>query len=342
MHSPRFLVLGAVAVLLVWAAGVVRSAEATPEDDASTEVELISVRKLWGEAPHSAFTTLIRYEDKWYCAFREARSHAVSPAAVRVITSADGLNWQSAALISETGYDLRDPHLSINPQGELVLLANRGIQPSDVASRVFQSVVRFSNNGGNWTSPIDIGDTTHWIWSVSWHDGVGYAIGYNYADRHNIRLYHSIDEGRTFQVLVEDMGDHTYPNETSIVFDDDGTAYCLVRRGAPACLGTSMPPYTDWAWADTGVGVGGPALTKLPDGRWLAAGRGSKGGARTMLWWVDPAKAKLTEALVLPSGGDTSYPGLVWHGGVLWVSYYASHEGKTSIYLAKVRVLHRK
>ena len=47
---------------------------------------------------------------------------------------------------------------------------------------------------------------------------------------------------------------------------------------------------------------------------------------------------KLTEALKLPSGGDTSYAGLVWHDGLLWISYYSSHEGKTNIYLAKVRI----
>ena len=27
---------------------------------------------------------------------------------------------------------------------------------------------------------------------------------------------------------------------------------------------------------------------------------------------------------------------MVVHAGKLWVSYYASHEGKTSVYLAKV------
>ena len=43
-------------------------------------------------------------------------------------------------------------------------------------------------------------------------------------------------------------------------------------------------------------------------------------------------------ALTFPSGGDTSYPGLVWHDGRLWMSYYSSHEAKTSIYLAKVRL----
>ena len=41
--------------------------------------------------------------------------------------------------------------------------------------------------------------------------------------------------------------------------------------------------------------------------------------------------------LTFPSGGDTSYPGLVWHDGLLWMSYYSSHEGKTSIYLAKIK-----
>jgi hypothetical protein len=43
-------------------------------------------------------------------------------------------------------------------------------------------------------------------------------------------------------------------------------------------------------------------------------------------------------ALTLPSGGDTSYPGMLWHDGLLWLSYYASHEGKTAIYLARVKV----
>ena len=60
---------------------------------------------------------------------------------------------------------------------------------------------------------------------------------------------------------------------------------------------------------------------------------------RTALYWLDPYAGTLTPALVLPSGGDTSYPGFVWWGDLLWVSYYSSHEGKASIYLARVRVL---
>ena len=75
-----------------------------------------------------------------------------------------------------------------------------------------------------------------------------------------------------------------------------------------------------------------------PHGRFLAAWRLYDKNYRTSLLWLDPEKGTLEEFLTLPSGGDTSYPGLVWHAGLLWVSYYASHEGKTSIYLAKVKL----
>jgi hypothetical protein len=79
-------------------------------------------------------------------------------------------------------------------------------------------------------------------------------------------------------------------------------------------------------------------MLRLPDGRLLAAVRLYDGRTRTSLCWVDRASGRLEEALVLPSGGDSSYPGLVWHDGLLWVSYYSSHEGKSSIYLAKVKL----
>ena len=116
---------------------------------------------------------------------------------------------------------------------------------------------------------------------------------------------------------------------------------CLLRRdGTPnsALLGRAGPPYTEWAWNSLELRVGGPHFLPLPDGRIVAAGRHYPGGATTRLWWLDAGKPELTEIAHLPSGGDTSYPGLVYHDGLLWVSYYSSHEGKTSIYLARLKL----
>ena len=131
-----------------------------------------------------------------------------------------------------------------------------------------------------------------------------------------------------------------YPNETALCFLPDDTALCLLRRdGAQpsAQLGSARPPYTQWSWRDLGLRIGGPQLLRVPGGRLLAAGRFHDGGVRTALAWLDPEAGSLTEFQPLPSGGDTSYPGLVWRDGRLWVSYYSSHEGKAAIYLARVR-----
>ena len=59
--------------------------------------------------------------------------------------------------------------------------------------------------------------------------------------------------------------------------------------------------------------------------------------AKTMIAQLD-AQGQLHPLATLPSGGDNSYPGLVWENGTLWVSYYSSHEAKTSIYLAKLEL----
>ncbi len=91
-----------------------------------------------------------------------------------------------------------------------------------------------------------------------------------------------------------------------------------------------------------GTRVGGPHILQLPDGRIVAAVRLYDGRVRTSLCWLNSETGALTEFQTLPSGGDTSYPGLVWHEDALWVSYYSAHEVgnkdfKTAVYMAKVK-----
>ena len=81
--------------------------------------------------------------------------------------------------------------------------------------------------------------------------------------------------------------------------------------------------------------IGGPNFICLPDGSLWAAGRRYGEVPTTVL--ARMTRHSYEPALILPSGGDCSYPGLVWYDDLLWISYYSSHEGKTSIYLAKVK-----
>ncbi len=312
-------------------------AAACASSEAAEPLKLIDSRKIWDQAPHNAFTDLIRFHDRWFCVFREGQGHVSPDGSLRVITSVDGERWESAALVASPNSDLRDAKITITPDGQLMLSGAEALH--DHAQHTHQSLAWFSSDGRSWGQRQEIGDPDFWLWRVTWHEGRAYGIGYACGDEGSIRLYTSRD-GKQFDTLVERLLDQGNPSETSLVFDGQ-TCYCLLRRdgsGANGLLGIAQPPYTKWQWKDLGQKIGGPHLLRLPDGRLIAAGRLYGGGAHTALAWLDPAGGKLEEALRLPSGGDTSYPGLVWHDGLLWVSYYSSHEGKTSIYLAKVAV----
>jgi hypothetical protein len=304
---------------------------------AADAIELVAARKIWDAAPHNAFTDLVRFQGRWFCVFREGHDHVSPDGALRVIASPDGEAWESMALITSRDSDLRDAKITVTPEGELMLSGAEALH--DRSAHTHQSLVWFSSDGRTWSEAREVGDADFWLWRTTWHAGKAYGIGYGCGADQSIRLYTSVD-GRRFETLVPRLFDSGYPNETSIVFDGK-TAYCLLRRdGTPssALLGIAESPYTSWQWKDLGVRIGGPHMIRIPDGRLVAAVRLYDGGPRTSLCEIDSRTGGLTELLALPSGGDTSYAGLVHHEGLIWISYYSSHAGKTSIWLAKAKI----
>jgi hypothetical protein len=308
---------------------------------AAEEQHPVQVRKIWDQAPHNAFTDLIRWKGRWYCVFREGQAHVSPDGALRVLVSRDGESWTSAARITYPDADLRDAKITLTPDKRLMLTGAAALhQPAPYRH---QTLAWFSTDGEDWSEGVPVGDPDMWLWRVTWHRGTAYGIGYGTAGQRLVRLYASRD-GKEFRARVETLFDRDYPNEHSLLFNKDGSCYCLLRRDAGSAtglLGVSRPPYTEWTWKDLGKRIGGPHMVRLPDGRIAAGVRLYDGKVRTALCWLDAEAGTLTEFLPLPSGGDTSYPGMVWYRGRLWVSYYSSHEGKTSIYLAKVRVVSR-
>ncbi|MET8348372.1 MULTISPECIES: sialidase family protein [unclassified Micromonospora] len=300
-----------------------------------TTAEVTAVHRIGDSAPHSAFTDLVRYAGSWFCVFREARTHLSGDGAIRVLTSTDGRSWTSATVVRQPGTDLRDPRFVLRPDGRLQLLA---VAATGETTKAFQTVTWLSVDGHAWGDPVPVGEPGVWVWRAAWHDGAMYGVGYATSEPRFARLYRS-GNGIDLQPWAPTLFEGGYPNESGLVFDPDGTAICLLRRdgdAATAQLGRACPPYRDWSWIDLGVQVGGPTLLRLPDGRLLAGLRLLDGEVRTAVCAVDPERGELTELIALPSGGDTSYPGLVWHDDLLWVSYYSSHEERTCVYLAEV------
>lgn len=329
----------------------------------------MSLGKIWDAAPHNAFTDLIRFRGRWYCTFREGQAHVSDDGKLRLLVSDDGEEWQSVALFECPDGDLRDPKLSITPDGKLVLnSAVRFIKPVEgklypkftwalspdgtpwgeyarrfmqMKSLRHQSLTWLSEDGRNFTGPYAcVSGAGTWRWSITYHGSFGYSIGYGGKDATGC-LYRTKD-GKSWEIVSREVFPDGEGNEASLVFIKDGTCYCLLRDGGKtgnAHIGISKPPYTKWTWKDLGMKIGGPKLVHLPNGKFICGVRLYEGMIRTSICEVDVDGGRMTELIRLPSGGDTSYTGLVWHDGILWASYYSSHEGKSSIYLARVQIL---
>jgi hypothetical protein len=319
--------------------------------------EIVSVKKIWDHGKHNAFTDLIRWHDKWYCTFRESDAHVGGDGQIRVLESDDGDKWQSAALIGEAGIDLRDPKFSITPDDRLMIVAGGSVYEG-TTFKGRQPRVMFSKDSREWTAPRRVLSEGEWLWRVTWHNGKAYGVSYNAQERTSsaaqeaaktgkveagpaewkLKLVSSSD-GIDYQ-LVTHLDVPGHPNETTLRFMPDGQMVALVRREGGSkfgWIGTSRAPYKEWSWKETKHQVGGPNFIRLPDGSLWAACRSYPGGAKTVLARMS-VDGDYEPMLTLPSGGDNSYAGLVWHDGLLWMSYYSSHEGKTSVYLAKIKL----
>lgn len=309
---------------------------------------LLSLQKIWDVAPHNAMTDLIRYKDNWFCSFRESDSHMNGVnGQVRLLTSQDSLLWKSAALFVEPGVDLRDPKLSITPSGELMLLMGGTVLDSNLEYDHLQSRVTFSKDGTHWSPLTKVLEKHEWLWRVTWHRGKAYGASYSRSDpgnkrkEWNIKLFESSD-GIHYDLLTH-WDIPSYPNETTLRFLKDGTMVALVRREGKLdnnnWLGTSEPPYTRWTWKVLSYHIGGPNFIVLPDESLWVSGRllytiPYADVEKTFVGTIENKEVK--PLLILPSGGDCSYPGLVFHDDNLWVSYYSSHETNTAIYLARL------
>ncbi|WP_425617473.1 exo-alpha-sialidase [Anatilimnocola sp. NA78] len=323
----------------------------------AAEPELVSVEKIWDAGKHNAFTDLIRWHDQWYCTFREADAHVGGDGQLRVLVSPDGKTWTSAALIGEKGIDLRDPKFSITPDDRLMIVAGGSVyEGTTLKGR--QPRVTFSKDGKEWSPTARTLNEGDWLWRVTWHNGKCYGICYDASERASDSAKKAAETGKAepgpadwkLKLVVSDDGvkynliTHLdvpgHPNESTIRFLPDGEMVALVRREGGSkngWIGRSSAPYKDWQWTETKHRFGGPNFTRLPDGELWASGRVYPGGAKTALIKMTK-EGEYEPVLTLKSSGDTSYPGMVWHEGQLWLSFYSSHEGKTSIYLAKLKV----
>ena len=334
-----FLIL--FALLISTGSGISQN---TPEQE-----KIISVERIWDRAGHSAFTDLVYFNDMFYCVFRESATHkpdqnenCIINGSIRMIASEDGQNWTSVAHIYEKDVDLRDPKLSVTPDNRLMLLMGTSVYEGTELKTTQGKVCFFNAESKEFTQLQNINidkrirTKRDWLWNVTWNKGAAYGVVYqgekNRLINFTIHLVKSLD-GINYE-YVSSLEVTTKPNEADVKFLDDWKMVIIVR-GSPGAIGVSSAPYQKWVWNPLPVKLGGPELIVLDNNNLICVTREDNPGNanRTILAEVT-LSGDFEKLLTLPSGGDTSYAGMVLKDGILYISYYSSHEGQTSIYNA--------
>ena len=310
-----------------------------------------SVQKIWDEGTHAAFTSLVEFGGDYYCAFREGYSHIFdqdgnAEGHIRVLVSKDGNNWKPVLDKGIEGIDCRDPKLCVTPDGRRMLRFGGSLyRNKELVSQ--QGYVMFSSDGKSFSEPEKIAlapdpaNERNWLWRVTWNGDTGYGVAYGFGSAGRTLILYETKDGVNYNQLKEFDFDG-FPNETTLRFLPDGKMLMMVRRDdgdRMGLWGVAEPPYTDWNVTKMGLQVGGPDFLALEDGSILAGTRSYAIGnhCKTVVL-RGTTEGDFEEVFVLPSDGDTSYPGLLVVGKELWVSYYstASVPGKAAIYLARV------
>lgn len=323
------------------------------------QIRIDSIRQVFNDGKHNAFTDLIGFRGKLYLTFRSCpEGHGVSPtSSVLVLTSNDGAAWREAFRFSVPDRDVRDPHF-LEFRGKLFVYTGTWLcdpeRPDQRDMNQHLGYGAWSEDGELWSGPQFLeGTYGHYVWRAAALGGRAYLCGRRRRDfRHQFsgeeprELIQSAmlesEDGlvfRTAALFAEAHGD-----ETAFLFEPEGSVLAIIRGpgSRPAQVARAKPPYQEWTRRDLDRYLGGPLLAKWGS-RYLVGGRKAlpgEGPVTALHWLVDD---QLQEAAVLPSGGDNSYPGFVEvdesHG---LLSYYSSHEGSgtgaapSAVYLAEL------
>lgn len=314
----------------------------------------IEVKKIWDKAEHNAFTDLIRFKNCYYCSFREGAGHVFGKdGVVRILKSSDGENWTDIALLDKQGFDLRDPKLSVTPDGRIMVIMGGSMYENGKLLGRKPHVSFSDRTGENFSAPekinidSEIVSWSDWTWRVTWFKKIGYTVDYQIGPEEGknptILYLLKTKDGINYEKVSEIELDG-FPNETTLRFDKKGTLFALIRRELEDKMGVlalSKPPYTSWNYIKLNFRLGGPNFIFDKDEKLIVGSRAYEDGTHTGLF-VGDKSGNLKKVLRLPSGGDTSYPGLVLEKDKLMVSYYSSHEGKSAIYIAKIPLAYLK
>jgi hypothetical protein len=207
------------------------------------------------------------------------------------------------------------------------------LEPRSARKRWIESHVCWTEDGARWTQPRRVGEPGWWLWHPSrfddgwWCAAYGSGLGEEPPEQ-RVELLHSMD-GERWTPRGKLLGDGI-GNEAALVRCADRRMLAVVRgQGEETILLAADPPYETWRESRLGHWLHAPAAVWV-GGTLVLAGRdrADRSGEKryvTRLWTLRGERSE--HLLDLPSGGDTSYCGLVaLDRRRVLVSWYSQHE----------------
>lgn len=290
----------------------------------------VKVIKIWDNDKYCAFTSLVKYQGEYYCAFREGANHNSSDGSIRILKSSDVINWKEAYYLSLSDYDLRDPNLSVMPDGRLMMICGRQVQDET------QTVVCFLDGKDSEFSnfqevniPNEVTEKVNWIWRVMWINDVCYGVRYggDHAD-----LLKSND-GLKWDFIS------TIPlvsSEVQLGRMRNGDMVALARTRGNGIVCYSSYPYQKWNIQYSNILLQGQSFVVTTSDRIICASRSIEGTKTTL--YCNRTQKSFAKLYNFPSGGDTSYAGMILEDDRLLISYYSSHISPSDIFIAEIPV----
>lgn len=301
--------------------------------------EAMQTNMIWEGNPYASFTSLVYFNNHLYCAFREGKTHydpsGKDNGRIRIIKLKEDNVWDTVDIVSEDGYDLRDPKLSIMPDGRLMLLTER-VQISDGKVVARNTCVGFlsyeSDEVGN-LMPIEISNLGdwNWLWDVTWIDGVGYGFIY-------VPYFAFVKTIDGIHYTVEERSSVEYnPTEASIAKFDEGLI-CVARCDSSSIVGQRKYFDEKWQWTVMDNKIECPKILSIGKYALISGRTFIDGKPSTALYKLNVATNRTDEITIIPSGKDCGYPGMVVNDDIVYISSYYGDGNKSSIYLSTLKV----
>lgn len=303
---------------------------------------MITVDKVYGDgSKYCAFTSLVKRGAFYYLAFREGESHVGEGdyGIIRIMRSRDAEKWEQYQMIKADNVDLRDPNLTVTPNGHLLLLCGARMKKQPEGYYFTKSYYAIENEDVfSEVQPLNIPPEVDdpyccWLWKLTWNRGIGYGAAYQSNNR--LTLLTTVD-GVNYDIVADISADKII-SETSIQFLPNNEMIILIRSEKEGYIGHSLPPYTEWSLTKTSIYLAGQDFI-ISDNHLICPTRlVTNVGERTTLWFGD-LDGNFQWSYVVPSSGnsgDTAYSSIIEEEDIFLLAYYSMHQtNKPSIYLA--------